>query len=66
MASAKVPPIKPTSTFPAVPLAAAVLEPEPVVVAVPAPLEPVGVTRDVVVNVPVFVQEQLGSKKAEV
>ena len=67
MARATAPP-KPTSIFSAAPLAATVLDPvfvapEPVVTAVPAPT---GVMRDVVVNVPVLVQEQLVSKKAEV
>jgi hypothetical protein len=61
--------MKPTSIFSAAP--GAVLEPDPVfvapdpVVAVAMPA-PVGVMRDVVVNVPVIVQEQLVSKKAEV
>ena len=64
-------PAKPTSIFSAAPVAPAVLEPDPVFVA-PEPVAavvtpaPTGVTRDVVVKVPVIVQEQLVSKKAEV
>ncbi len=60
-------PPKPTSIFSAAPVAPepdpVFVAPEPVVVATPAP---VGVTKDVVLNVPVLVQEQLVSKKAEV
>jgi hypothetical protein len=65
IARATAPP-KPTSISLAAPVAAepVFVVPESVVaVATPSPL---GVTKDVVLNVPVIVQEQLVSKKAEV
>lgn len=68
IARATAPP-KPTSISLAAPVAA---EPDPVFVAPPEPVivvatpVPVGVMKDVVLNVPVLVQEQLVSKKAEV